>query len=193
MAYYMMILLIPIMAWLDYQRGLPKDIETITKPVALVGIGFLTATLTGHWFDYYTIAITLGISVIHGIGFGEPIGHALSGIGGQKADDGSTYESWQVGALLKENPWAALFVRGSMLGIAGLPTIISGDYLTPISIAMSWGIAFPSACALVRWVIKPKGTGEGENAAIRGGIAASLLCAIAYTGSLHFSALSRIA
>ena len=79
---YLWLLAIPAMSWLDRQRGMPKDQETIPKVPALLGMGYLCAVLTGHWLDWQTLAIVAGVAVLHNISFGEPMGHALTGIGG---------------------------------------------------------------------------------------------------------------
>ena len=85
-----------LMSWLDRQRGTSKETEIIPKGVALVGMGYLCSLYTGHWLDWQAIVITATAAFAHNISFGEPIGHALTGRGGATADDGTTYESWQI-------------------------------------------------------------------------------------------------
>ena len=169
-----LLLLVPVLSWLDRQRGTTKAQEIITKFPALIGIGYICAIFTGHFTDWQALVITLSIAVLHNFSFGEPLGHALTGKGGQRADDDTTYEVWQVG-LLKTNPWLALSVRGAVLGLAGLAV---GEITTALKIAIAWSVAFPLAPAIVRFVLKKGGEGWGTNEYIRGAIAGALLWAI---------------
>lgn len=155
---YLLPFLVTALSWLDRQRGMPRELETIPKLVALLGIGYICATLVGHWLDWQAIVITLSIAFIHNFSFGEPLGHALTGHSGT-ADDGTTYEKWQLG-VLKTNPWLALAVRGAMLGIAGLVAL---DLVAAIKIAIAWAIAFPLAPAFVRYVLKLPTTTEKQS------------------------------
>lgn len=139
------------MSWLDRQRGMPKEAETIPKVLALAGMGYLCALYTGHFFDWQAIAITVGVAFAHNFGFGEPLGHALTGRGGATADDGTTYESWQIGKTLKENPWVALTVRGLLVGVW---TLLALDPIASLKIAIAFGVAFPLASYLVRYRLK---------------------------------------
>jgi len=101
------LLLVPVLSWLDRQRGMPKDVETIPKLPALLGIGYVCSVLTGHWMDWQALVITLSVAVIHNFSFGNPLGTALTGVV-SVAPDGTLHEKWQVGNLLKSNPWVAL-------------------------------------------------------------------------------------
>jgi hypothetical protein len=165
------LLCIPLMSWLDRQRGMPKDIETIPKGAALVGMGYLCAYLTGHALDVQAIIITLTVAFSHNFGFGEPIGHALTGTGGATADDGTTYETWQVG-VLKTNPWMALTVRGLMVG---LWTLLAMDWLASLKIALAFGLAFPLASAFVRYALKSPPNAWAIQEWIRGGLIGTFL------------------
>jgi hypothetical protein len=178
-----LLLLIPLMSWLDRQRGTPKDHEVIPKLPALLGIGYLCAVFTGHVFDWQAAAITVVVAFVHNFSFGEPLGHALTGRGGVMAADGTVYESWQIGSLLKENPWVALALRGAMLGLAGVAAL---DWPAGVMIAVAWAIAFPAAPAIVRLLLKmPTRTREQSGRAwamnewIRGALAGALLFGMA--------------
>ncbi len=140
-----------LMSWLDRQRGTPKSAEKIPKLVALLGMGYLCAAYTGHLIDWQAAVIAACVAFAHNFGFGEPLGHALTGRGGEAADDGTTYESWQIGKALKANPWAALTVRGAMVG---LWTLWALDPVVSLKIAVAFGIAFPLAPYIVRYRIK---------------------------------------
>lgn len=150
MSDYLLPLLIPVLSWLDRQRGTPKETETIPKIVALLGIGYVCSVFVGHWLDWQALVITISIAFIHNFSFGEPLGHALTGRGGVPAADGTVYEKWQIG-ILKDNPWLALAVRGAMLGISGLVAL---DLVAAAKLAIAWAIAFPLAPAIVRYVLK---------------------------------------
>ena len=175
----LLLLSIPLMSWLDRQRGTPREFELITKSAALAGMGVLTAVLVGHWLDWQMLAITAAVMVIHNFSFGEPMGHALTGRGGQMADDGTTYEIWQVTALLRENPWVALGLRGLVTGLAGVAVL---EPVTAVMIALAFGLAFPLAPAIVRYLLKlPVNSGKAAGKAwavneyIRGGLVGALL------------------
>jgi len=144
------LLLVPVLSWLDRQRGMPKDVETIPKLPALLGIGYVCSVLTGHWMDWQALVITLSVAVIHNFSFGNPLGTALTGVV-SVAPDGTLHEKWQVGNLLKSNPWVALSLRGAMLGMAGL---LAMDYMAAVKIALAWAIAFPLSPFLVRYVLR---------------------------------------
>lgn len=176
------ILFIPLMAWLDRQRGTPKDKEIIPKIVALLGMGYLCAFYTGHVLDWHTIGIVLGVSGGHALGLGEPTGHALTGKGGIPASDGTIYEKWQVGSYLRKNPWAALIVRGALVGLCAL---LGSDPVAALKIGIAFSIAFLVAPALVRFVMKMPTKTEAQSGEawarhewIRGGIVATLLLSI---------------
>ncbi len=139
-----------LMSWLDRQRGTPKVAEKIPKPVALLGMGYLCAAYTGHMIDWQAVVITAGVAVAHNFGLGEPVGHALTGRGGEAADDGTTYEPWQIG-ILKTNPWLAVTARGLMVGFW---TLLALDWVASLKIAAAFGIAFPLASYLIRYQLK---------------------------------------
>lgn len=147
------------MSWLDRQRGTPKAAEKIPKLLALLGMGYLCALYTGHVFDWQAIVITFSVAFAHNFGFGEPVGHALTGRGGATADDGTTYESWQIGRTLKENPWVALTARGVLVGLWTLPAL---DPMASLKIAAAFGAAFPLAPYLVRYRLKMPAATIGE-------------------------------
>ena len=164
-------LLIPAMAWLDRQRGTSKETEIIAKVPALLGMGYLCAAFTGHVADWQAVVITLAVAVAHSFSFGEPLGHALTGIKGATADDGTTYESWQVG-IPKDNPWLALTVRGLMVGAM---TLLALDWVASLKIAAAFGLAFPLAPAIVRYGTKLGGAGWALQEWIRGGLIGLIL------------------
>ncbi len=140
-----------LMSWLDRQRGTPKSVEKIPKLMALLGMGYLCAAYTGHLIDWQAVVITAGVAFAHNFGFGEPLGHALTGRGGSTAADGTTYELWQIGKMLKANPWVALTVRGLLVG---LWTLWALDPIASLKIAIAFGIAFPLAPHIVRYRLK---------------------------------------
>lgn len=151
------------MAWLDRQRGTPKIAEKIPKLAALAGMGYLCALLVGHGFDWRAPLYMLAVWAGHGIGFGQPIGFALSGVNQAELSNppkGAEYEPWQFGPL-KHNPWLALFVRGLFVGIA---TLVAYDWVASIKIALAFGIAFPLASYVVRFNLKMPAVTASEHA-----------------------------
>lgn len=172
---YLLLLLIPVMSWLDHQRGTPKGLEIIPKILALILMGYACAVLTGHWLDWQAAVITAGFAVLHNFSLGQPLGEALTGKIGQ-ADDGSSYETWQVGPL--KNCWLALSARGAVLGLAGF---IALDLTAGLQIAVAWAVAFPLSAALVRYVrsLRFKGGGWGLSEYLRGFIASLILVSVA--------------
>lgn len=177
MTEYLLLLLVPVMSWLDRQRGMPKAVETIPKLPALLGIGYLCAAMTGHFADWQAVVITAVIAVAHNFSFGQPLGMALTGKTGA-ADDGTVYEAWQVG-ILRTNCWLALALRGAVLGVAGLAAY---DFAAALKIAAAWAVAFPAAPAIVRYVLKmPVNTANASGKAwaanewIRGALAGLFL------------------
>jgi hypothetical protein len=168
---FLLLFLIPLMSWLDRQRGTPKETEIISKVPALLGMGYLCAVFTGHILDWQAIVIMLAVAVAHNFSFGEPLGHALTGIQGATADDGSTYETWQVG-ILKDNPWIALTVRGMMVGAM---TLLALDWVASLKIAIAFGAAFPLASAIVRYGFRQGGEGWALQEWIRGGLIGLIL------------------
>lgn len=147
------ILLIPIMAWLDKQRGHSKENETITKAAALVGLGLSIAILLGA-YNASVITIIAVTWTAYGYGFGEPLGRIVSG----GATNG-LYETWQIGPL-RERPYLAMTVRGLLI----LPTALVANWIVAIvtilyaplgtlmisavdvaKLTIAFGIAFPLA------------------------------------------------
>jgi hypothetical protein len=152
------------MSWLDRQRGTTKVAEKIPKLLALFGMGYLCAAYTGHWFDWRTPLYMVAIWAGHGIGFGQPIGFALSGVNQAEMPNppkGAEYEPWQITNLLKQNPWVALFVRGLFVGFASL---IAFDPVASIKIALAFGLAFPLASYIVRFHLKMPASNASEHA-----------------------------
>lgn len=168
------ILFVPLMAWLDRQRGSPPEIEVISKVPALFGMGYICAFYTGHVFDVQTLIIMLAVWAGHGIGYGAPLGYALTGVTGMPADDGSVYEPWQVTDLLKRNPWVALALRGVMVGAVAL---LSADIIAAGKIAVAFGIAFPLASYIVRYHITTSSPDDawGKQEYVRGGLTGFIL------------------
>lgn len=161
-------LLIPAMSWLDRQRGTPKDFEKIPKLPALLGMGYLSAFYTGHMIDWQAMVITLSIAVSHNIGFGHPIGFALTGKNtalDPNMSEGGKYEPWQVTKLLKENPWVALALRGFFVGFWSLVAL---DWVASLKIALAFGIAFPLAPYIVRFKLGMGGEGWAKMEELRG-------------------------
>jgi len=138
-------------------------------------MGYVTAVMVGHPFDWQSLAILITFSVLHGIGFGEPVGHAMTGRGGQVASDGSIYESWQFIPVLRENPWIALAFRGGILGLSCVWTL---DPLSVAAVAVGWAISFPLSIAIVRFWVSPRwdiGTGEVHYQALCGFLSSSII------------------
>jgi hypothetical protein len=142
-----------LLSWLDRARGNPEN--RIPKAIALFLMGYLCALYTGHGFDWRAPLFMVAVWAGHGIGYGQPLGYALTGV----ADRG--YESWQITNLLKENPWVALFMRGLFVGIAAL---IALDVLAAIKIALAFGLAFPLASYTVRYQLKMPTEDAGQAA-----------------------------
>jgi hypothetical protein len=147
---FLLLLLVPVMSWLDRQRGMSKDVETIPKAPALLAMGYLCALFTGHVSDPAAVGLALAFAIADSIGFGEPMGHALTGKGGVPAADGTVYEGWQFGPL-RTNPWLALAVRGAMLAVAGFAAL---DLRAAAIIGISWTLAYPAAPAIVRFLLR---------------------------------------
>lgn len=157
---YMLLLLIPLMAWADRQRGSAGVVEAIPKWAALTIIGVCSAVLTGHYWDWQFAVITAAVWIGFTTGFGHPLGTILGGLPNKR------YEWWQRGAL-RTNPWLALFVRGAMVGgsvfiIFLLITVVTWlvslftpcavlvpDYFAALKITIAFAIAFPMAPFIV--------------------------------------------
>lgn len=163
--------LVALLSWLDRQRGMPKDQETIPKIAALLGMGYVIAVLCGHWMDWQAIAITAGVAVLHNISFGQPLGQALTGKVA-KADDGTLYEVWQFHDVLRENPWLSLILRGVMVGGAG---VLALDANAAWNIALAFGVAFPLAAVISRYALYGS---WGKNEYIRGALVGVILWAL---------------
>lgn len=156
-------LLVPLMRWLDKERGHAKENETISKIVALIGLGLCSSVLLVDWSLPWqtllaqTAIITAAVSMAYNMpGFGEPIGHAITG----RTD--KIYESWQYGPLRK-NPWLALSFYGAVFFplallilslLASLFLPINWAWVPAMKLAIAHGIAWPGACAIVRHIRK---------------------------------------
>jgi hypothetical protein len=179
----LLLLLIPAMSWLDRQRGSSKETETITKGMALAGLGLSIAILLGV-YDWSAITIVAVTWTAYAYGFGEPLGRIVSG----GRTDRKT-ERWQVGAL-QDHPYLAMTVRGLLV----LPTALAANGMVLLeallhaplgAMAMSWadiakltvafGVAFPLAPFIA---IKLGRRGDAAWALqeyIRGGLIGALL------------------
>lgn len=166
---YLLLLLIPVLSWLDRQRGAPKEEEKIGKFPALMLMGYSTAILTGHWFDWQAVVITCSFAFLHNTSFGQPVGESLTGKV-KPADDGSTHEEWQVGVL--KNCWLALAARGAFLGVAGWLAL---DLTAGLQIALAWAIAFPLSAAVIRYIVRDRRSAWARMEYLRGGLAAGLM------------------
>lgn len=168
---YLLLLLIPAMAWLDRQRGMAKDVERITKIVALVGLGFAASVLVGHYWDWRALVLTAAVACGYAIGWGHPLGTVL---GGKK---NSSYEWWEVG-ILRDDPWLALAIRGSFISILSL---LAFDGIASIKLFIAFTVAFPLAPYLATRVFR-KGRIEGWalQEYIRGGLAALILWVLSW-------------
>lgn len=130
------LLLVPIMAWLDRQRGTPRAHERITKLAALVGLGLGVVLLlppAALWVDVLTVA---GVALGYSFGFGQPIGAIVNPPGNE------AYEWYQVGPL-KRHPMLALFVRGALVGASVL-----GLYLVVMAARCTFGLPVAAFAAL---------------------------------------------
>jgi hypothetical protein len=203
------IALILAAAWLDKQRGFGPEDETIPKGPALIGLGLCNAFfIVDHSAALAVMAaqaaiITVAVTIAYNWpGFGEPIGHALTGRGGVMASDGTTYKRWQIGKTLKENPWLALAFYGAVffpvgillvsaitgaiahfVGVAGVKT--TWVFGAAIKLALAHAIAWPGACAVVRHVLKmpikttkQSGAAWGMQEYLRGAISMIVLAVI---------------
>jgi len=159
-----LIAVIPLMAWLDRQRGCHEC--PMPKILALFLLALCVAALTGHFdLNWQAGLLVAGTMTAWSVGWGQPIGWALTG------KPVKIYELWQVG-YLRKNPWAALFARGLMMALPGI-TIF--DLYTTLELAVAFAIAFP----LAPWLsVAMSRNGEGSWAQqeyLRGGIAGVLL------------------
>lgn len=163
-----LLFLIPIMSWLDRQRGCHEC--PMPKIAALALLGLCVAALTGHLWptgptNWQSPILIAGTMTAWSVGWGQPIGWALTGQGARP------FELWQVG-ILRKNPWVALVARGLMMA---LPGILILDMRTTLELAAAFGISFPLAPMLAVAVSK---TGQGSWATqeyLRGGIAGVIL------------------
>ena len=162
----LLLLLIPLLAFFDRQRGADKKTEIIPKIVALAGLGICVSLLVGHWLDWQALVIAVTVAVGYTFGLGHPVGMALTG------KDIGEYESWQVG-ILRSNPWLALAVRGAFIGVCSLAAI---DYLAALKITLAFAVAFPLAPWIATRVFKRTGTDAWSlQETIRGGLAGAVL------------------
>ena len=183
------LLLVPLMAWLDRQRGTPRQSERIAKLPALVALGIGAALLlppAGPWLELLTIA---AVAIGYSFGFGQPIGAIVSPPGN---DD---YEWYQVGAL-RRHPMLALLVRGSLIGatfivlyaavlgvrLVALPGSAAGWLAAAPAAAQraaDLAIVYAGAFAAAPWLAVNLGRRGNEAWALqeylRGGLAAAML------------------
>lgn len=135
------LLIVPLMAWLDRQRGTPRSHERITKLVALVGLGLGAVLLlppAALWIDVLTVA---GVALGYSFGFGQPIGAIVNPPGNED------YEWYQVGPL-KRHPLLALFVRGALVGVSVLAL-----YLVVMAARCTFGLPVAAFAALAPGVV----------------------------------------
>lgn len=169
------IVMIFVMSWLDRQRGTPKNEEKIPKLLALLGMGYLSAVYTGHVLDWQAVMIMLSVAITNNIGFGHPVGLALTG----RSDldpDGGKYEAWQITRLLRENPWVALSLRGVFVGVGAL---VAMDWIASLKIAIAFGIGYPLAAYIVRYKLKMGEEGWAKMEELRGGLIGAVFCIMA--------------
>jgi hypothetical protein len=175
--------LIPAAAWLDRQRGTSKETETLAKMPALIGLGLCNAFfVVDHGATLAVIVaqtaiVTAAVATAYNWpGFGEPIGHAITGSTNRK------YEDWQFKAL-QTNPWVALIFYGAVFFPAGILLMsaiaaaiaylasvhgfqASWTFAAAAKLALAHAIAWPGACAVVRYVLKmPVRTSQQSGAA----------------------------
>lgn len=183
---FLLLLLIPAMAWLDRQRGTSKDLisglypglpghrsqgELIPKWLALAGLGLCVAFLTGHYWDWQAIVIALAVAIGYSTGWGHPLGTVLGGLPNKR------YEWWQRG-ILRDRPWLAIAVRGTFIGVLSLAAF---DIIASIKIFFAFTVAFPLAPFLVTKAFKKSGDEAwAEQEYWRGGIAALILWALSW-------------
>ena len=130
--------LVPVLSWLDRQRGTPKDREILPKIATLALYGF--AVLTILFIKDEQILASLVAAVLLPLnltfGYGYPWGWAITG----KAK--GQPESWQFSDLLRSHPFLSLAIRGAWVG---LPLM----YFSPqLGIAISVG-------SLIGWTLSP--------------------------------------
>jgi len=177
--------LIPAASWLDRQRGTPKEHETIAKLPALIGLGLCNAFFVVDHGSATSVLIAQTLMVVAAVaaaynwpGFGHAIGFAYTG------HDDRKYAPWQFG-LLKKNPWAALVFYGAVFFPVGLLLAWSmgvsiayaagvqaptAAWMTSaaIKLAIAHAIAWPGACAIVRYWLKMPVNTEVKSAAAWG-------------------------
>lgn len=147
------VMLIPAMAWLDRQRGSSDENETITKAVALAGLGVSVAVLLGA-YNVSAITVIAVVWTAYVIGWGEPLGRIVSG--------GITdykYETWQVGPM-KDHPYLSMTVRGMLILpialVANAAVALSAMLYAPLDalaipavdiakLSIAFAVAFPLA------------------------------------------------
>ena len=160
------LLLIPVMAWLDRQRGSSKEAEKIPKFLAMIGLGICVSVLTGHWLDWQMLVLIAGTWAAYSPGWGEPLGHAITG------KTNRLWEKWQFG-IIKKNPWLALIVRGLFFTIPGLAIL---EPMTAVKLGVAFGLAFPLGPLIATRIFKKRGDDAWAlNEYIRGAFAGSVL------------------
>lgn len=164
---WLILLLIPAMAWLDRQRGSDFTTEIIPKNVALIGLGVCVSILTGHYWDWRAPVLVASVAIGYNVlGWGNPVGRACG-----VRDDGK-YEDWQVG-VLRRNVWLALAVRGAFIGLCSLVAL---DFTAALKIAIAFAIAFPLAPLVATKIFKQRGNAAWAlQEYVRGAIAGVLL------------------
>mgnify|MGYP001604612953 CR=1 FL=1 len=161
-----MLPLIPLMAWLDRQRGRSDVTEIIPKIVALAGLGVCVSLLVGHYWDWQAPIIVAAVAIGYALGWGNPVGRACGG------PDNGKYERWQVG-ILRRNVWLALAVRGSFVGLF---TLVAFDPVASLKIIAAFTIVFPLAPFLVTRAFQKSGDPAwAEQEYWRGGMAGVIL------------------
>lgn len=167
---YALLLLVPVFAWLDRQRGTPSPDEVVPKIVALAGIGLVVAFLAGVDFTWQLPVFALIVAVGSGIlGIGHPLGWALTG------KPKGEIEGWQKGPLA-ENPWLALAAYGTLIGLLTLAAL---DWRASGKVMLALTIAYPLAPLIVRGLdsvgLVPPKQAWGFSEYIRGGLIALTL------------------
>lgn len=168
---FLLLLLIPLMAWFGRQQGTGKKFKKIPKAVALAGIGVCVAALTGHYWGWTALAIAASVAVGHAVGWGHPLGTVLGGV------PNKNYEWWEVG-VLRRKPWLALVARGALIGLCAM-VVVTVDPRAALNITIAFAVAFPLAPFIVTRLQKLTGdTAWGKQEYWRDGMAGLILWAL---------------
>lgn len=137
-----------LVALADRMRGgLLADHGIRLSKVPTLFHAWTIALACGHGFDWIGLGLVLALSVGEAIGWGRPLGSALTGVlqNGPDAQPES-YERW-IGHGLANHPWWSLAVRGVIWALPALPlayydaTLLNLLWIMPFTIVAAPFIA----------------------------------------------------